>query len=992
MRHHGTAATPRTLAALVFALCAAAPAAAGESPAPIRGNDRVSGEIAPAGDVDGFAIDLFPGETISVKTKTLGPVRGLLFALSMTGPSGGDVPLVVKGALTPKASFSFTATDAGTHVIVVAGGPEPLAGGVGNYEISFKVKRSKTPKGSFRDAAGGDIVHAFDVTDGSLLDIKASTPKGSLQLVELRRPDGSAEPGFGAAVTLSSNGRKAYAKVFPVTGGTGTYELRGTYAAGARAAVNVKVNRGEAPRTVRFLAEPRFDPFFDPFPSEGVAGTVINVVGTDFAVLSDGVGPDVLPGFRVGGVAVDPADVTNPNGGIFQFPAPAGLAAGQTYDILAENPDGQRALAEDAFRVVPPPAPSSMTPSDAGPAGGRSVRISGANFRSGSLVLFGGNIAQPNVVLTNRIDVRAPAHAAGVVEVVVRDEFGQETAVPGAFTYLDIGSDSIASLAPTAPQGIGGETVTVTGADFAADSVFTLDGADLATTLVSPTSVTFTMPPRAGGTSALRVTDQYEQSASLSFTVRGFTDVTSTAVPAPTSTTDRVDSWRATKVIATDANKDGIRDLVLITSSKAVAPSAALPRVRILRGNSDGTFTDRTAADMPSVTGDIDFRARDAVAFDADGDTYEDIALVTDDKVSEPAVSSLRILMNDGTGKFTDGTSSRIPAVTSYGDANQGVAIAAANFDNAGGTDLLVLHTGYFTKQTDTVTDPGDPLAVPPIPPTIVTTYEHFAGLRLLLNGGTGIFTRSTGFVPAVLDTDEQQFQGDTLAVGHADGNGRPDVFLSRTAPLEFPASSGTWVRTGRLLTNSGSAFTDATATWLPAASDPEYLHAFRAVFADADGDGDQDLLLASTGALTSPGTGTVSDASALRLLRNGGSSFTFATGVFPAKSSSDVNQCDGLAVGDLTGDGNVEIVIVSARAPDAGGYAGRILAGTGSAWTRSTAVLPSPGASDDSRGAHVLLADLGAGGGDGDLDVVIVREDSDDTARNTRILRNERQ
>jgi hypothetical protein len=65
------------------------------------------------------------------------------------------------------------------------------------------------------------------------------------------------------------------------------------------------------------------------------------------------------------------------------------------------------------------------------------------------------------------------------------------------------------------------------------------------------------------------------------------------------------------------------------------------------------------------------------VLFDMDGDSDLDLAIITDDAIGDGSGgfrSSLRILRNNGSGTFTDATSTAVPAFTSYGDRNQGVA------------------------------------------------------------------------------------------------------------------------------------------------------------------------------------------------------------------------------------------------------------------------------------------------------------------------------
>jgi hypothetical protein len=50
---------------------------------------------------------------------------------------------------------------------------------------------------------------------------------------------------------------------------------------------------------------------------------------------------------------------------------------------------------------------------------------------------------------------------------------------------------------------------------------------------------------------------------------------------------------------------------------------------------------------------------------------------------------------------------------------------------------------------------------------------------------------------------------------------------------------------------------------------------------------------------------------------------------------------------------------------------------------------MPNPLTGDDGRGRTVLLLDLGTG--DGDLDLVLARDEANETVRNTRVLTNPR-
>jgi hypothetical protein len=458
----------------------------------------------------------------------------------------------------------------------------------------------------------------------------------------------------------------------------------------------------------------------------------------------------------------------------------------------------------------------------------------------------------------------------------------------------------------------------------------------------------------------------------LASPLKDFADATAKAIPAPVTTLNGVDGWRGTKVLVGDVDGDNTKDLVVLRPERAAGADANRSRIRLLRGNGAGVFVDSTT-NTPPVSGDEDWRAKDGVLVDLDRDGDLDLAIITDDAVSGGSRSSLRILKNDGAGNFSDATSTSVPAATSYGDRNQGVAIAAA-ITPATLTppiepihvDLVILHSAYFTG------------AGP----------AYFPGLRFLENDGAGVFTRKTTAMPPVLPSSPTQYQGDSVAAGLLDGDGKPDILVTRAQPVGDPQNAGTFVVATRLLVNSGAnTFSDVTASRLPAASGADYLQAGRLLLSDLDGDGRLDVALASSAALVDPSNGSTSTGPALRcLVSDANGVFTAATNVFPAADGQDRLQCDGLVAGDLTGDALPELFLVSGAAPNAGGRGGRLLLKLGGVWGSGAKVLPDPSVADDLRGAAAALVDVDR---DGDLDVVIVRDESNEAVRNTRVLVN---
>jgi hypothetical protein len=86
------------------------------------------------------------------------------------------------------------------------------------------------------------------------------------------------------------------------------------------------------------------------------------------------------------------------------------------------------------------PGVTGVSPSSAPTNGGTSVTVSGTNFQSGAIVKLGGVLATGVVVVgAGTITATTPAHAAGVVDVVVTNPDSQSGTLAGGFTYGSVG-------------------------------------------------------------------------------------------------------------------------------------------------------------------------------------------------------------------------------------------------------------------------------------------------------------------------------------------------------------------------------------------------------------------------------------------------------------------------------------------------------------------------------------------------------------------------
>ena len=279
-----------------------------------------------------------------------------------------------------------------------------------------------------------------------------------------------------------------------------------------------------------------------------------------------------------------------------------------------------------------------------------------------------------------------------------------------------------------------------------------------------------------------------------------------------------------TAIACGDVDGDGDTDAVL-----AGSPTASLWLY------SNDAFDLPPVGNWPTLP-DASF----AVALtDVDGDGDLDVVLATSRQKNGPAED--RLLLNDGTGKFTD-ASTQLPASR----ANNSASVAVGDLTGDGKPDLVF--GGPTGIRVYVKTSSGYTTGTPPSPSLqgifqlALLDLDGDNDLDLLAtsvvapaaafrNDGTGKLTAIIGGLPSIPSAGR-------FSTGDIDGDGDADLVVGRlTANPTRPVPDQV------LINNGNGKFTNATATWLPT-STADAGNTVANVLVDVTGDNKLDLLV----------------------------------------------------------------------------------------------------------------------------------------------------
>ncbi len=376
----------------------------------------------------------------------------------------------------------------------------------------------------------------------------------------------------------------------PTAGGAWTFQVQTENAANATA----------SPPTTIVTALPTVTGV-SPAAGPTSAGTPVTITGTNFAI-----------GFTMvdfGSNAATSVQVQSPT--TLTALAPAGDPGSVDVTVTTAGGTSLESSA-DQYTYVAAPTVSQVSPNFGPIAGQNTVTITGANFVSGATVNFGSNAATSvNVQSSTTLTAVAPVGSYGTVDVTVTTPGGTSaTSTADQYRY---GRPTVTAVSPTAGPPGGGNTVTITGTNFASGARVKF-GANAGTSVnvQSATQLTAVAPAgtgtvsvtvtTAGGASATSAADQYAYAPPSVSAVNpsfgptaGGNTVTITGTNFVADATVDFGSNPATAVSVQSA-----------THLTATAPAGTYGTVDVTVGNADGTSAtssgDKYGYGQPSVS------------------------------------------------------------------------------------------------------------------------------------------------------------------------------------------------------------------------------------------------------------------------------------------------------------------------------------------------------------------------------------------------------
>jgi GH25 family lysozyme M1 (1,4-beta-N-acetylmuramidase) len=234
-------------------------------------------------------------------------------------------------------------------------------------------------------------------------------------------------------------------------------------------------------------------------PSFGsiAGGTTITITGTNLTGVT-GVSFGSAPGGAV--LSARAFAPSGPSGTQITAVSPANGAS--TVHVTVATSNGTSAISSgDLFTFgAPPPSVTAVSPNNGPPTGSTGVVIAGINLLGVSSVMF-GSVAATSFAVDNANEITAISPpGAGAVDVTVTTPGGTtSTSLADLFTY-GTPAPIVLAAAPVAGSTAGGDTVTITGANFTGASAVAFGSAASTNfSVVNSTMITAVTPTHTAG-------------------------------------------------------------------------------------------------------------------------------------------------------------------------------------------------------------------------------------------------------------------------------------------------------------------------------------------------------------------------------------------------------------------------------------------------------------------------------------------------------------
>ena len=416
-------------------------------------------------------------------------------------------------------------------------------------------------------------------------------------------------------------------------------------------------------------------------------------------------------------------------------------------------------------------------------------------------------------------------------------------------------------------------------------------------------------------------------------------------------------------VAIADVNGDGKPDLMVanqcVTSSNCTSGTVA-----VLIGNGDGTFQPALSYGSGGQT------AYSVAVGDINGDGKPDLIVANQCPSSDNCANTVGVLLGNGDGTFQ--------SAVSYGaGGSQAASVAIGDINGDGKVDLVVANqcasSRCATGTVGVLLGNGDATFQAPASYQTGGSQANAAAVADLNGDGNPDlivanqcvdFNCATGSVSVLLGNNGGTFrtavsygsggsQADSVAVGDVNGDGIPDVVVANQCASNRNCDNNGTVA---VLLGNGDGTLQAPVTY-----DSGGVQADWVAIADVNHDGNLDLILANQCIDRNCATGSVSV-----LLGNGDGTFQAAVSY-----GSGGPQASSLAIGDVNGDGNTDVVVANqcASSGSCTNATVAVLLGNGDG-TFQAAVGYSPGGTGSAY--SVAIGDVN---GDSKLDLVVANE-----------------